>query len=219
MGAVTDHTPPRRAWPRRRRGSLRVIPAERWQRAAGWLIDVFPFVLVGGSLVLWVEGPGFVLGGLRTLLGFSGASLPTSPGSATGTAARHSSFADLVLLVVALVLLAVAWVAYRVIATARYGQTFGKWLVGSRVVRIDDPTRPPSMKQSWRRFLVPQTAGWLPMPGTGLLPYLSLCLHPRRRGLHDKVAGTIVVKTERPHLPHPLQQGAIGERQSVGENS
>ena len=114
------------------------------------------------------------------------------------------------MLVGVLIVITAAWIAYRVIATARYGRTVGKWLVGSRVVRVDDPSRRPTLRQSWVRFLVPQTSGWLPLPGSGLVPYLTLVLHPRRRGLHDKAAGTIVVKTE----PEQTELD-----QTVGENS
>ena len=76
----------------RRRGSVRVIPAERWQRALGWLVDVLPFAAVGGGLVFWLEGPDFVLTGLRSLLGLSGGSVAAS---STPAIANHSVVGDL----------------------------------------------------------------------------------------------------------------------------
>ncbi|MDQ1726854.1 MAG: resuscitation-promoting factor RpfA [Frankiaceae bacterium] len=200
-----------------------MVPAERWQRAAGWLIDVTPFVAIGFVAVLEIQGPAFVWGLVRGLLGLPGGrDLPSLSEVLRAGSPDHHMLGALVASVVVLVLLAAGWVVYRVIATARYGRTLGKWLVGSAVVRVDDPTRRPSIRQSWTRFLVPQASGWLPLPGTGLLPYLALCVHPRRRGVHDQAAGTIVVKAEHPHLPRPADPPDATDtdpRQSVGESS
>jgi len=202
---MTAPAPPRARRLARRRPP-RVVPADRWQRGVGWLIDVAPFVVVGAGAVLWIQGPDFVLGVARGLLGLPGGTdLPSPSAVLRPGSAEHDLLGKFVATTLVLALLAVAWVAYRVVATARYGRTLGKWLVGSAVVRVDDPTRRPSMRQSWTRFVVPQASGWLPLPGTGLLPYLALCVHPRRRGVHDKVAGTIVVKADRPHLPRPAE--------------
>ncbi len=182
----------------RRLTAPRVVPADRWQRGVGWLIDVTPFLLVGAGAVLWIQGPAFVLGVARGLVGLPGGRNVPSPGQVLRNgSAEHHLLGQFAASTAVVVVLAAAWVAYRVLATARYGRTLGKWLVGSAVVRSDDPSRRPSMRQSWTRFVVPQVSGWLPLPGTGLLPYLALCVHPRRRGVHDTVAGTIVVKADR----------------------
>ena len=206
---------------RRRSRAPRVVPADRWQRAVGWIVDVTPFLLISVAAILWIEGPTFVLGTLRGLLGLPGGTdLPSASAAVTPGTPENGHLGDLLLLVGVLVVITAAWIGYRVIATARYGQTVGKWLVGSRVVRVDDPSRPPTLRQSWVRFLVPQTSGWLPVPGSGLVPYLTLVLHPRRRGLHDKAAGTIVVKTEpdqaQPDQAQPVQAEPV---QATGENS
>ncbi|MCU1677081.1 MAG: hypothetical protein JWM93_1839, partial [Frankiales bacterium] len=199
----------------RRRERPRVVPAARWQRAAGWLIDVTPFVLLAVGATFWIAGPSLVIGVLEDTVGMSsGTALPSPSAVLRAGTPEHHLLGELLTLAAILCLIAVAWVAYRVIATARFGRTVGKWVVGSAVVRVDDPTRPPTVKQSWVRFVVPQASGWIPLPGTGLLPYLALVVHPRRRGVHDKAAGTIVVKSDRAHTPRAGESG-----QRAGPNS
>ena len=87
---------------------------------------------------------------------------------------------------------------YTVVPTAVLGQTLGKIAIGTRVVAEADGTVP-----GWRRSLVrwalPGLAGRLPVIGLGvsLAIMASLVWDPRRRGLHDRMAGTIVVKVPR----------------------
>ena len=93
------------------------------------------------------------------------------------------------------VVVAVFGAAYTIIPTALWGQTAGKLAVGTRVVSDVDGSVP-----GWRRSGI----RWLVSEGIGRLPYLgiwvsvvvlgSLLLDPRRRGLHDKAAGTVVVR-------------------------
>jgi uncharacterized RDD family membrane protein YckC len=200
---------------RRARRHPRVVPAARWQRAAGWLLDVTPFVAVAVAAVVAIEGPDFVTGVLRSLVGEQGGTgLPSISQVLRSGTPEHAHLGRLAVLVGIFCVLGGLWVLYRVVALARYGRTVGKWLVGAAVVRVDDPSRRPSYRQSWARFLVPQASGWIPLPGTGLLPYLALCLHPRRRGIHDKAAGTIVVRARRPHVFRAA--GARSRRDSAG---
>jgi uncharacterized RDD family membrane protein YckC len=86
------------------------------------------------------------------------------------------------------------WVAYRVGMTAWRGATIGKWAWGTRVVRVEDVTRPPTLGRAFTRWVVPQTAGLLPLPGTGLLPCLWLLRDRYRQGAHDKAARTLVIR-------------------------
>jgi uncharacterized RDD family membrane protein YckC len=92
--------------------------------------------------------------------------------------------------------LAVVAAGYRVITTARWGAGIGKLLLGLRVV-VDRGTATtaelPGWGRSWRRWVVPQGPGLIPLPATGLLAYAPALRDPRRRGLHDRVAGTVVV--------------------------
>ncbi|HEX3622503.1 MAG TPA: RDD family protein [Acidimicrobiales bacterium] len=88
---------------------------------------------------------------------------------------------------------------YTIVPTALWGQTAGKLAVGSRVVVEADGSVP-----GWRRSLL----RWFVAEGVGQIPYIgiwislvvigSLLFDSRRRGLHDKAAGTIVVRASRP---------------------
>jgi uncharacterized RDD family membrane protein YckC len=83
---------------------------------------------------------------------------------------------------------------YEVTMIAWRGQTVGKIAMGVRVVRVDDG-QVPSWTYSGIRALVPAGAGAVPGVGTilSLVVYLWAVVDPRRQGLHDKSAGTIVV--------------------------
>jgi len=87
---------------------------------------------------------------------------------------------------------------YTIVPTALLGQTLGKIAVGTRVVTEADGLLP-----GWRRSLVrwalPGLAGRLPVIGLGvsLAIMASLIWDRRRRGLHDRAAGTIVIKVPR----------------------
>ncbi|MER8185461.1 RDD family protein [Kitasatospora sp. NPDC094015] len=91
-------------------------------------------------------------------------------------------------------LLVLLGVLYEVLPTARTGQTFGKRLAGIRVVDVKVPTgrsnpRPPRPARALLRWLVGQLTALLVV---GLLwPLLD---RRSRRGLHDRAAGTRVVR-------------------------
>jgi uncharacterized RDD family membrane protein YckC len=106
-------------------------------------------------------------------------------------------------------LLVVFGAVYTIVPTALWGQTAGKLAVGTRVVVEADGSLP-----GWRRSVV----RWFVSEGVGRVPYLgiwislvvigSIVLDPRRRGLHDKAAGTIVLRVParregRDQLPDP----------------
>jgi len=91
--------------------------------------------------------------------------------------------------------------AYEIVAIAVWGQTVGKWLVGTRVVSTVSDTLQP--EQAVVRFLAYGGLGFL-LTALGahlvaelvtfviILPVLRSPLH---RGLHDMAARTIVVPT------------------------
>ena len=77
---------------------------------------------------------------------------------------------------------------------AMWGRTIGKWVLGTRVVRVD--TAGPVLPSSAAiRSLVPLAAGVLPGIGQflSLVIYATAFFDRRRQGWHDKAAGTIVV--------------------------
>lgn len=84
---------------------------------------------------------------------------------------------------------------YTVVPTAIWGQTAGKLAVGTRVV-VDADGSLPGWRRSFVRWFVSE--GLAQLPGIGVLVSLavlvSLVVDRRRRGLHDKAAGTVVVR-------------------------
>lgn len=87
---------------------------------------------------------------------------------------------------------------YTVVPTAVWGQTLGKIAVGTRVVADPDGSL-PGWRRSALRWALPGLAGRLPVIGlaVSLAIVVSLLIDPRRRGLHDRLAGTVVVKVPR----------------------
>lgn len=76
------------------------------------------------------------------------------------------------------------------------GQTIGKKLMRIRVVCADTGGL-PSWGRSFGRWAVPGVLALVPYGGLilPLLCFASLTWEPSRRGWHDRVAGTVVVKT------------------------
>jgi uncharacterized RDD family membrane protein YckC len=92
-------------------------------------------------------------------------------------------------------------VAYQVLLIAQTGQTIGKRLMSIQAVDASSGDV-PTLNQSVRRA-APQIGAQIPFVGflAGLLPVPALW-HPRRQGLHDRFANTIVV--DRRGLAAPL---------------
>jgi uncharacterized RDD family membrane protein YckC len=86
---------------------------------------------------------------------------------------------------------------YVVGPTARWGRTVGKLIVGVRVVMQDDG-RLPGLSASVRRWFLPAVAWFIPYVGWAVSIGLraTLVFDPLRRGIHDRMAGTIVVRAE-----------------------
>jgi uncharacterized RDD family membrane protein YckC len=87
---------------------------------------------------------------------------------------------------------------YTIVPTALWGQTFGKIAVGTRVVAEHDGSL-PGWRRAALRWAVPGILGRLPIIGlaVSLAVMASLALDRRRRGLHDRLAGTIVIRVTR----------------------
>ena len=165
-------------------------PARPWQRGLGWLIDVAPFVGLALLAARGLKGQAALSALVHALWSknIDGAALGLRL-PAAGAGIRIAALAGVLLLIAA------AWVGYRIAALPLAGRTLGKLIVGARVVSFADPARKPTWGQSARRWLVPQAAGLVPLPGTGLLPCLWLLRDPARRGVHDHLAGTVVIRS------------------------
>lgn len=87
---------------------------------------------------------------------------------------------------------------YTVVPTALWGQTLGKVALGTRIVAEEDGSL-PGWRRAAIRWAVPGIVGRLPYVGlwVSLAVMASLVFDRRRRGLHDRAAGTIVVKVPR----------------------
>jgi uncharacterized RDD family membrane protein YckC len=139
------------------------VLASRAKRLAGFVADLV--VLTGVALVL-VPLTGASFDDVDTLS-------PTST----------FSLANLVVLA----LYQIGFIAWR-------GQTPGKVIVGTEVVDIDTGAV-PDLTGAVARFVLPAAAGFVPGFGTGLTiaVYAWILWDPRRQGLHDKLARTVVV--------------------------
>jgi uncharacterized RDD family membrane protein YckC len=89
---------------------------------------------------------------------------------------------------------------YYVILTGWRGETLGKMAVGSRVVGASTGVIPtwPAVTIRWG---VVGIAGVVPVPFLSILVYVFVLLDPRRRGLHDMGARTVVVDVRRYREP------------------
>ncbi len=84
---------------------------------------------------------------------------------------------------------------YEVTLIATKGQTLGKMAVNIKVARVGDGLV-PGWGKSIGRWILPAVLNFIPFIGglLSLLVYLSLLWGKSRRGWHDMIAGTVVVK-------------------------
>ena len=87
---------------------------------------------------------------------------------------------------------------YSTVMVAVFGRTVGKFATGTRVVRLDDGGR-VGWLQAAQRAVVPVAAISVPQPEISfaltVVVYAMAWLGPLRQGLHDRAAGTIVIRT------------------------
>lgn len=90
-------------------------------------------------------------------------------------------------------------VIYETVGIWRWGRTIGKLVAGTRVVSIVDG-RGLDFTRSLQRSLVPTTLSAIPQigPFLGVGVYVWAFLDPLRQGVHDKAAGSLVVRRPRP---------------------
>jgi uncharacterized RDD family membrane protein YckC len=93
---------------------------------------------------------------------------------------------------------AAASAVYQTVFVATRGRTLGAWIMGVRIVRIDDG-QVPGWSKAGIRALVPMIAQAVPVVGLFVMAaiYMTALFNPRRQGLHDRAAGTIVVTVTR----------------------
>lgn len=79
---------------------------------------------------------------------------------------------------------------YFIFFTGKYGKTFGKKIFGIKVVREETPLLVPGLTKSLIRYTIGFIVDWISF-GIGVLWQLW---DPQKQALHDKIAGTIVIK-------------------------
>jgi uncharacterized RDD family membrane protein YckC len=164
------------------------------RRATAWLIDVGLFALPAVALMTLVGGTDLLRSLWRLLVTKQGSSGPLPQISPTHLSiGAHMPLEAIEVVAVALTTIC-CWVGYRVGMTAWRGMTVGKWLCRIRVVCQEDWQRPPNLSRAFARWMVPQAAGILPLPGTGILAYAWLLKDRHSQGAHDKAARTVVVR-------------------------
>lgn len=89
-----------------------------------------------------------------------------------------------------------AWLALTVgplyfIVGYRIGGTLGHWITGTRVVKDTDASQHIGWIRAVLRFLV------LEVEVLTILPLFFAYTNPQRRTLHDKVAGSVVIRVRR----------------------
>jgi hypothetical protein len=169
------------------------------RRACAWLLDVGLGVVLALGFVDLAGGrrdltAAWQLVAFKSVKGQSGHQLSAAMSPSGMNLAAMKPVLGLLLM---LAVVAGAGVAYRVVTTAVWGAGIGKWLLGIRVI-VDAPgpaatPTTPGWARAWKRWAVPQAPGLIPLPATSLLAYLPAARDHRRRGLHDRAAGTIVV--------------------------
>lgn len=84
---------------------------------------------------------------------------------------------------------------YETLLIGLFGRTIGKLVTGTRVVRREDGGRVGWFAAA-QRALVPVAAGAVPKAGIvlGAVVYGVAFLGPLRQGIHDRAAGTLVVR-------------------------
>lgn len=193
-------------------GDIGYALAPLGRRAGAWLIDASLGALLAICFVKATGGEGDLMAiwhllAFKSVNGQAGRQLSAAMNPASASLAALGPLAGLLAI---LAVIALAGVAYRVVTTAKWGAGLGKTLLGLQIV-VDQPGEPgepgvvvPGWARSWKRWAVPQAPGLIPLPATGLLAYLPAVRDPRRRGLHDRAAGTIVIDIRSP-LPGPAQ--------------
>ena len=90
---------------------------------------------------------------------------------------------------------------HETIGVWRWGRTVGKVVMGTRVVHVIDGGS-IALSSAFIRSLLPAALSVIPGVGSvlSLGVYLWAFFDPRRQGLHDKAAGTLVVR----RILHPV---------------
>ena len=97
--------------------------------------------------------------------------------------------------------LVVVIIGYEVVPVALRGATLGKAMLGVRIIRLDSWDHPGFLAASLRALVL---YGPLAVPTVGLVLFVAVLVPalvwPTRRGIHDLIAGTAVIRVDRDSL-------------------
>lgn len=136
-----------------------------WRRFAAIFID---------GIVVWVLQ-------IPVNLIFAGAAAPSINDPYNATAAAGIGLGSMVASIAVSVL-------YWVVFQGKYGQTLGKKALGIKVVDVNGKT--PSMMTFFLREIIGKFVSGIIL----LIGYLMVIWDGKKQGLHDKIAGTFVVR-------------------------
>ena len=221
-GPVSSHHVPKDAHRTPSAGVGRNWDPERallYRRAAAWLIDVTPYWVVW----LLIE---HTLGTVKHLLALPSLLAQVRTDPAAVRSELVTTVVVLSVAVCFSLLLTGAWIVTRTWMLSRHGSTPGKSVCGLRVISTGAPAprhpagsgtaasrgeqstwlsstsvrsagEPPSIRQALLRVGWPQLAGAIPVPGTGMIPYLASIADPDGRGIHEHHSHTRTIRSPR----------------------
>ncbi len=151
--------------------------ASFWRRFGAWFLD--------GAILMVV---GFV--GMIPVILAAGAT-EYAIGNPTS---EFSPVSNGVMLLGALIL-GLVGAAYHIFMTGKYGRTIGKMALSIRVSRVDNG-QVPGFGKAALRYLLPLVFSFLSIFGGlgNLIDCLWVIWDPKKQALHDKIAGTVVVR-------------------------
>lgn len=146
-----------------------------WIRVSAAIIDVIILGIIGGIIQLVIVFSGLFGAGLLS-------QEPGEPSAAAGTLIIVTTLA-MILVIIAI------QIAYFVGLTGAYGATVGKMILGLKVVDTN------GQKIGFGKVALREIVGkWISGLVLGL-GYLWVAFDEKKQGWHDKIAGTVVVKT------------------------
>jgi uncharacterized RDD family membrane protein YckC len=109
-------------------------------------------------------------------------------GPVPGEVAAAMSVAMAAFAVAWIVIMVITWLYYAKLQSGPRGATYGKRLMGLRVVTVDG--RPLSFLNATGRYFAKFISGMIPFA----IGFLMAAFTEKKQALHDMIAGTVVVK-------------------------
>ena len=148
-----------------------VVYASWGRRAIAFIADII--------VLMMLVFPGAIMAGVMDALAY---------GSSRGYSSSSGVFSTLFTCVMYILI-----PCYFVLCSTAWGQTLGKKMLGIKIVRINDGL-PPGLGWSILRYIGMGTESFMFYCLIGFIGYLWPLWDQRKQALHDKLAGTIVIR-------------------------